>query len=109
MDQALRLQPGQQALTPAQEAEARRFAEECIQAQLSTEPVDEQETEAFLYQAYQVAKREPPKQIIWLDGPLPFVAVTGPKGVEDSVWASVRDSVEVRVEGSVLTSVWSSV
>ena len=34
MDPALRVQPGQQALTPAQEAEAHRFAAERIQAQL---------------------------------------------------------------------------
>ena len=93
MDPALRLHPGQHALTPAQEAEARHFAEERIQAQLSTEPVDEQQTEALLRQAYQVARLKPPKQIIWLDGPLPFVAVTAPKSVWASVWASVWDSV----------------
>ena len=46
MDLALRLQPGQQALTPAQEAEAQRFAAERIEAQLSTSSVDEQEAES---------------------------------------------------------------
>ena len=51
-----RLQPGQQELTPEQQAEVERFAAECIQVQLSTEPVDEQAGEAFT-QAYQVASR----------------------------------------------------
>ena len=34
MEPQLRLQPGQQVLTPEQEAEARRFAAERFQAQL---------------------------------------------------------------------------
>ena len=48
MDPALHLHPEQQALTPTQEAETRRFADAYIQTQLSTEPVDEEEAEAFL-------------------------------------------------------------
>ena len=94
LDPILRLHPGQEALTPAQEAEAQRFADECIRTQLSTDPVDEPQTVALLRQAYQVAGLEPPKQIIWLDGPLQFVTETAPQSVwgsvEDSVWASVR-------------------
>lgn len=43
----LRLQKGQQALTPEQEAEARRFAEERIRAQLDTALVDEGQAEDF--------------------------------------------------------------
>jgi hypothetical protein len=105
MDPALCLQPGQQELTPAQEAEARRFAEECIQAQLSTEPVNEQEAEALLHQAYAIAGRAPPARIHWLDGPLQLVAVLAPSSVE----ARVRDSVEARVRDSVWDSVEASV
>jgi hypothetical protein len=63
------LQPGQQALTPAQEAEALRFAEAYIRAQLSTEPVDEQEAEAWLRQAYAMAGLMSPARIRWVDGP----------------------------------------
>jgi hypothetical protein len=48
----LRIQPGQQALTSEQEAEARRFAEAYMQVQFSTEPADEPQAEAFLRQAY---------------------------------------------------------
>ncbi len=70
IDEALRLRPGQEALTPAQEAEARHFVAERVRAQLSTEPVDEQEAERWLRQAYEAAGLEPPKTIIWLDGPL---------------------------------------
>ena len=63
----LRIQPGQEALTPEQEAEARRFAQERIEAQLSTEPVDEPEAEQFLRQAYVVAGFPPPGHIRWRD------------------------------------------
>src|ERR1051326_6616947 len=51
----LRLQPGQQALTPEQEEEVQRFVEARIAVQLSTEPIDESEAEALLRQAYMVA------------------------------------------------------
>jgi hypothetical protein len=74
MDPALRLHPSQQALTPLQEAEARRFASERIQAQLSTEPVDEQEAEALLKHAYQVVGLATPHHISWVDGPLQLMA-----------------------------------
>jgi hypothetical protein len=113
MDPALRLQPGQQALTPTQEAEARRFAEESIQRHLSTEPVDEQEVEAFLRQAYQAAGLDPPQRIHWLDGPLQLVAVLAPSSmgasVLDRVGGSVGESVEASVGASVGDSVRASV
>jgi len=48
---SLRLHPGQQNLTPEQEAEARRFAQERIKTQLSTEPVDEQAEQGLLHSA----------------------------------------------------------
>src|SRR6185312_9049623 len=89
----LRIQPGQEALTPVQEAEARRFAEERIATQLSTEPVDEPEAEALLRQAYAVAELPPPECISWLDGPLQFVAVLAPLRIEESSSAGVKDSV----------------
>jgi hypothetical protein len=97
VDPALRLQPGQQELTPAQEAEARRFAEAYIQTQLSTEPVDEQEAEAFLSQAYEVVKLAPPRHIHWLDGPLQLVAVLA--GDEAEVF--VEDGFKERVSHCV--------
>lgn len=50
----LRLQLGQEALTPEQEREAERFAAERIRAQLSTDPVNKAEAEALLRQVYQV-------------------------------------------------------
>ncbi len=113
MDPALRLHPNQQALTPAQEAEARRFAAERIQAQLSTEPVDEQEAESFLRQAYAVARLPPPHTIHWVDGPLQLVAALAPQrgdaSVRDSVRRSLEASVRANVETSVLKSVWASV
>lgn len=105
MDPDLRLYPGQEALTPAQEAEARRFAEASIRRQLSTEPVDELETEAFLRQVYQVVGLDGPQHLQWLDGPLHLMVVLAPETVEDSlrdrskaivgehVWSSVRDTV----------------
>jgi hypothetical protein len=71
----LRIQPDQERLSPEQEAEARRFAEERIAAQLATSPIDELEAEALLRQAYVVAGLPPPTRIRWVDGPLPLVAV----------------------------------
>ena len=101
----LRIQPGQQALTPAQEAEARRCAEEYIRRQLSTEPVDEQEAEAFLRQAYQVAGLDSPERIQWLGGPLSFVEVLASPSardrIGDSVWASIGTSLRDRIGDSV--------
>lgn len=105
MDPALRLQPGQQRLTPAQEAERERFADERIQTQLSTEPVNEPEAEAFLRQAYQVAKLEPPKRIHWLDGPLQLVAAL----VLPGVGTGVGERVQASVGGCVVRGVWASV
>jgi hypothetical protein len=118
---ALQLKKGQQQLTPEQEAEARRFALERIKAQLSTEPADEQQAEAWLRKAYEVAGLVPPKTIHWLDGPLQLMGVLLPPSVwasvranvEASVWASVRASVRASVEASVWAnvraSVWASV
>jgi hypothetical protein len=100
----LRIQPGQQALTPAQEAEARRFAEERIQAQLSTEPVDEQQAEAFLRQAYAVAGLVPPQHIQWVDGPLQLGGVPlfpgSVNSVKSSDWDRFRESVWTNLSAS---------
>jgi hypothetical protein len=85
----LRLQPGQEALTPEQEAEAERFAEERIAAQLSTEPVDEPEAEQLLRQAYAVAGLPSPQQIQWVDGPLQLVTRLSPFSAWDSVGARI--------------------
>jgi hypothetical protein len=87
------LQPGQRGLTPEQEAEARRFAEASIQRHLSTEPVDEEETEAFLWQAYEAAGLTPPHHIHWLDGPLELVAALA----REYEWIEVDDVFTERV------------
>jgi hypothetical protein len=109
MDPALRLQPGQRKLTPVQEAEARRFIEACIQRQLSTEPVDELQAEAFLRQAYVVAGLDPPQRIHWLDGPLQLVAVLVSSSLLAILRASVGDSMLDSVLASLRASVWGSV
>jgi hypothetical protein len=103
------LQPGQQDLTPAQQAEARRFADERIQAQLSTEPVDEQQAEAFLRQAYEAAGLAPPRRIHWLDGPLQLGAALAPLNARDGVWASIGDRIWDRVWDRVENSVRASI
>jgi hypothetical protein len=87
MDPALRLHPEQQALTPAQEAETRRFVEAYIQTQLATEPVDEQEAEAFLRHMYAAVGLDPPPQIFWLDGPRQLDALLS----SDDEWPSAAD------------------
>ncbi len=108
IDEALRLRRGQMALTPAQEAEARRFATERIEAQLSMEPVDEREAERWLRQAYQAAKLEPPKTIIWLDGPLQLLHLPAVVSkVQRQVEAEVRRHVESQVGFPVEAQVWN--
>src|SRR5215472_6858548 len=111
----LRIQPGQQALTPEQEAEAQRFADERIAAQLSTAPVDEQEAERLLLCVYAVAGLPPPTHIHWVDGPLQ-VAALAPRNVEanvvpsvESVWESIRERVGTRMLDRVRERVWDSV
>jgi hypothetical protein len=100
MERALLLHPDQQSLTPAQEDEAKRFAEAYFQRQLSTEPVDEPQAERLLKQAYQVAGLAPPQHIHWLDGPLQLVGRLVRQrdlwatGVQDLVWGRVQDRVE---------------
>ena len=93
MDPALHLHPEQQALTPDQEAEAKRFAERYIQTQLSTAPVDEEEAEACLWQAYEAAGQTPPRHIHWLDGPLQLVAALA----HDPALIFVDDELKERV------------
>jgi hypothetical protein len=99
VDPALRLQPGKPELTPEQEAASRRFAEAYIREQLSTEPVDEQQAEALLCQAYAAAGLDSPQCIHWLDGPLQLVAVVASGSAGASMWdrvgASVRDRVSL--------------
>lgn len=89
----LRLQPGQQALTSEQEAEARHFADARIVAQLSTETVDEPETERLLRNVYAARTGLSSQPIRWVDGPMHL----------DSALASLRDAL-LRYE-----SVWDEV
>jgi hypothetical protein len=104
------------ALTPEQQAAAKtaadRFDEACVQAHLSTEPVDEQTAAAYLRQAYERAGQAAPQQIHWLDGPYQLVAVLASKrnwlridgavreSISPSVWDSLRDNTEI---GSIET------
>ena len=101
MDPVLRLHPGQSVLTPAQDVEARRFADERIQAQLSTEPVDEQEAEAFLCQAYVARELPPPQKIYWLDSPVQLAALVA-DGFSWEVWDDIPLSVKDSIDGEVL-------
>lgn len=94
MEPHLRLYPGQQVLTPAQEAEARRFFAERFQAQFSTERVDEQEVEALLQRSYQVVELPPPR-IQWLNDPLQLVALTAPS----SVWGQDQERLLMSLGG----------
>lgn len=101
MDPALRLQPGQQELTPAQEAEARRFAAERMQAQLSTEPVDEQESETLLRRAYRALGRLSSPRISWVERP-PHLQKLIPPG------AGWRTVFMFKMEETAGASVWKS-
>jgi hypothetical protein len=113
----LRIQPGQGRLSPEQEREAERFVQARITAQLSTESVNEAETEALLKQAYQVAGLAPPTRICWVDGPLHLASALALQHVRSNAEASaearverrVRSSVKASVEPSLQQQVWNSV
>src|ERR1051326_4329961 len=95
----LRLDSGQQVLTPAQEAEAHRFAAARIQAQLSMEPADEHEAETLLRRTYEEALGlAAPQRIHWVDGPLQLVevVVTGNLGESVEAHAQRRDEGHLR-------------
>jgi hypothetical protein len=110
---AFRLHPGQQHLTPAQEAEARRFADAYIQQQLSTEPVDERAAEAWLKHAYALEGLVAPQDLRWVDGPLQLLALLDAANLGermtdhllDRVWANSQTSVAVLVMESLRKSV----
>jgi hypothetical protein len=83
----------QRPITPASAADADRFTAECIHTYLSTESVDEEETEALLRRAYSAVNLEEPAHIHWLDGPLELVAVLGREDHLISVDDDYRDRV----------------
>ncbi len=97
IDPALRLQPGQQELTPAQVAEAKRFAAERIRAQLSTDPIDEREAEALLAQAYAAAELPPPRRIHWVDGPLELMTALVTPSVKPGAAERKHSEIHLRV------------
>ncbi len=97
----LRLQPGQEALTPEQEAEAERFAQARMAAQLATSPVEKQEAERLLRQAYAVAGLPPPLRLHWLDGPLQYVGAMAPQSLREIIRTSTGASVAANVQASV--------
>ncbi len=98
--------PGQERLSPKQEAYARQFAQERVAAMLSTAAIDEREAEDHLRAAYTVAGLEPPRSIRWFESPIDFVMACVHRA---SVWDSVWDSVRASVGASVGASVWDSV
>lgn len=108
LDSALRLQPDQQALTPAQEAEIKRFADAYIQTQLSTEPVHEPEAEALLQRIYETAGLAAPPSISWLDGPLHVVErliSSADQGhPQNSVWPALQECLGGSMFESVLAA-----
>lgn len=104
---------GQQQLTPEQAAYARQFAQERIAVLLSTEPIDEQEAEEHLREAYRVIAEQPPATIRWFDSPLSFALA----GVQASMWALKNrsrsklrqdDSGRRRIWDGTIRSIWNS-
>lgn len=81
---------GQQELTPEQRAYAHDFGHAHIAAVLSTSPIDEQEAEAHLRDAYRVAMLPPPTTIRWFDSPPSFVQAS----MQEYMGNNVKDRVE---------------
>jgi hypothetical protein len=85
------LHSGQEALTPAQEAEAERWVLIRAEAQLATESVEKPEVERLLCQAYAGAGLLPPQHMQWVNAPLDLVSMLAQRGVYDEiVWGGIR-------------------
>ena len=83
---------------------------------LSCDLADRPEVERAMSDAYRVAKMDPPKITVWLDGP--FTGMVGAcllasgqvwGQVRDQVWDQVRDQVGGQVRGQVRGQVWDQV
>ena len=105
IDPAHRLVAGQEALTPAQEAEMKRFTDAYIQTQLSTEPVDEREAEALVERAYVLAGLDAPAHIEWLDGPRRLVERLFSSTEQGAPQVSVWPHLQEQLAGSMFDSV----
>src|SRR5262249_15684226 len=114
---ALRLQKGQERMTPAQQAASHRCAAAYIRAQLSTSPVDEAAAETLLKRAYQIAGLAAPQDLHWVDGPLQLLAALASERVgasfNESVAFEVCDQVIAnageKIRGSITDTLWASV
>jgi hypothetical protein len=108
MDEALRLRPGQENLTPMQAAELERFCDERIADCLSTAPVDEPAVEAHLAHAYTAAGLPPPAEVYWLNGPLELVAAWTPPGVLEKIKARLDQRMLARIAPIAQEVAWKS-
>ena len=96
-------------LTAAQTARFGEYVERWTAIGLSTEPADRPTAEAAIATMYRCGGLEPPQHIVWCKSPLSMLLTAAVlrrrDSVEDSVGASVRDSVRA----SAWASVWASV
>ena len=96
-------------LTAAQTARFGEYVERWTAIGLSTEPADRPTAEAAIATMYRCGGLEPPQHIVWCKSPLSMLLTAAVlrrrDSVEDSVGASVRDSVRA----STWASVWASV
>jgi len=101
-------------LTPKQESEQLEVRDYWINKVYSCEKTDEEYSKKLIEYLYKLANLEKPK-VVFADSPLSAQLVihvlktTNTASVEDSVWASVWDSVWASVEDSVWASVGDSV
>lgn len=95
----------QQSLTTEKHMQVDRFAADRIHTQLSTEPVDEQEAEALLRQAYKDVGLTAPQHIYWVDGPLQLGATLA----ADIIKADVEDSAGLNLRRRAEASIWRQV
>jgi len=108
MDEALRLRPGQENLTPVQAAALEHFCDERIEEFLSTGPVDESAVEERLAQAYAAAGLPPPAEVYWLNGPLELVAAWTPPGVLEKIKARLNQRMLARLAPIAQAVAWKS-
>lgn len=101
---------GQQQLLPEQETSLRQFFRERLAAMCACTPINEQEVEEHLSNAYRVLGLEAPR-IRWFDSPLAFLAAYAPQWESNSsgteLGKNIQGQIETLVE-HVLLGIWDS-
>jgi hypothetical protein len=105
-----RIARGQQHLLPEQETYLHQIFQERLAAVRTCAPINEQEAEGYLSQAYRVLGLAAPR-IRWFDSPLAFLAAYTPQWVSHSSGTELGENVHGQIQAlveHVLLGIWES-